>query len=280
MQNFFGYYLKCQNEEETVAFIVGRHKKDGEVIGFLQIVTDEGTWKTDFPAECFEEKKNNIYLANNRFGKNGIRVNIVSDELRVKGKLDFSNFTPIKYDIMGPFALVPFMECRHYVMSMQHTVNGMLYVNERRYVFEDAFGYWEGDGGNSFPKEYLWTQTAFDGGSLMLSVAEIPAGPANFTGIIGIIMYEGKEYRLATYSGAKIKELSNRKVHIVQGNLSFEAKLMQADAKELPAPVDGEMQRTIHESLECVAAYRFKIDGETVIALKTNRASFEYEYQR
>ena len=65
MQNFFGYYLKCQNEEETVAFIVGRHKKDGEVIGFLQIVTDEGTWKTEFPADCFEEKKNNIYLANN-----------------------------------------------------------------------------------------------------------------------------------------------------------------------------------------------------------------------
>ena len=109
MQNFFGYYLKCQNEEETVAFIVGRHKKDGEVIGFLQIVTDEGTWKTEFPADCFEEKKNNIYLANNRFGKNGIRVNIVSDELRVKGKLDFSNFTPIKYDIMEPFALVPFL---------------------------------------------------------------------------------------------------------------------------------------------------------------------------
>ena len=47
--------------------------------------------------------------------------------LNVNGRLDFGTLTPIKYDIMGPFALVPFMECRHSVISMRHPVWGALF---------------------------------------------------------------------------------------------------------------------------------------------------------
>lgn len=73
-----------------------------------------------------------------------------------------------------PFKYVPFMECRHSVWSMRHSVSGTVYINGQEYSFQNAWGYWEGDRGHSFPKEYLWTQCCFDGGSLMLSVAEIP----------------------------------------------------------------------------------------------------------
>ena len=66
---------------------------------------------------------------------------------------------------------------------------GRMKINGNDYVFENAVGYWEGDSGVSFPKEYLWTQVAFNGGSLMLSVADIPFGLFNFTGIIGVINY-------------------------------------------------------------------------------------------
>lgn len=47
-------------------------------------------------------------------------------------------------------------------------------VNGREYSFRSAWGYWEGDRGRSFPREYVWTQCCFRGGSLMLSVADIP----------------------------------------------------------------------------------------------------------
>ena len=99
---------------------------------------------------------------------------IRTPEVNVMGRLKFGPRTPLKYDIMGPFALVPFLECRHSVWSMRHSVNGMVMVNGQTFTFQNACGYWEGDRGRSFPKEYLWTQCSFQNGSVMLSVADIP----------------------------------------------------------------------------------------------------------
>ena len=279
-KGFYGWYFKCQSEEDTVIFIASANRGEDESTGRLQIATKDGVWDVGFPIECFSEKKGNIFLAQNRFGRSGIRFNITTADLRGKGNLIFSDFTPLDYDIMGPFVLVPFMECRHSIISMRHKVNGSITLNDRKYEFNDAFGYWEGDRGTSFPSEYLWTQTAFDEGSLVLSVAEIPAGPSNFTGIIGVVSYQGKEYRFATYLGASLKELKDRKVTVKQGNMTLEAKLLDRGGKILSAPVEGDMSRVIHECLSCNAAYRFKIDGETIFAFKTDKASFEYEYKR
>lgn len=48
----------------------------------------------------------------------------------------------------------------------------------------------------------------------MLSVADIPVMGLRFTGIIGVVLWRGKEYRLATYLGAKVVEHRDRKVRI------------------------------------------------------------------
>lgn len=77
-------------------------------------------------------------------------------------------------------------------------VNGKLLLNGKKYKFDDAVGYWEGDKGRSFPKEYLWTQSSFINGSLMLSVAEIPMLGTHFTGVIGVVFWNGRVYRFAT----------------------------------------------------------------------------------
>ena len=150
-KGFYGWYFKCQSEEDTVIFIASVSRTKDESLGRLQIATKDGVWDVEFPGECFSEKNGNIFLADNRFGRSGIRFNITTADLRAKGNLVFSDFTPIEYDIMGPFVLVPFMECRHSVMSMRHKVNGSVTFNNRKYEFKDAFGYWEGDRGVSFP---------------------------------------------------------------------------------------------------------------------------------
>lgn len=102
---------------------------------------------------------------------------------------------------MRPFALVPFMECRHSVWSMYHSVSGNINLNGQKYLFKNDLGYWEGDCGHSFPKRYVWTQCFLPNGSLMLSVADIPLAGIQFTGIIGVVLWKGQEYRLATYLG-------------------------------------------------------------------------------
>ena len=278
-EGFFGWYFKCQSEEETIAFIASVSTVNKLSTASLQIVTKDGVWDVNFPGECFTLKGGNIVLSDNRFGKNGIKINITTADLRARGTLVFQDFTPLESDIMGPFVMVPFMECRHSIMSMKHTVNGSITLNDRVYEFKDAFGYWEGDRGMSFPSEYLWAQTAFEDGSLMLSVAEIPMNNLTFTGVIGVISYKGKEYRFATYKGATLKYLQDRKVIITQGDMSLEVKLYDRGGKILCAPKNGEMTRVIHEGLTGNAAFRFRAEGETIFAFKTDKASYEYEYK-
>ncbi|MDE5589521.1 MAG: hypothetical protein K2J60_10360, partial [Acetatifactor sp.] len=164
------------------------------------------------------------------------------------------------------------------VWSMQHTVTGNAFINGQKYSFQNARGYWEGDRGRSFPKEYIWTQCSFLAGALMLSVADIPMAGIHFTGIIGAVLWRGKEYRIATYLGAGVVQIQNKTVRVIQGDLELDARLLEASERPLKAPAKGSMVRTIHESASCRAFYRFCKKGHTIFAFETDRASFEFEY--
>ena len=275
---FYGWYLKCQSDTQTLAVIPAVHSTKNESTCSIQVITQEDAWTVTFQADLFRRTRKNIFIGGSRFGEKGIRLAIRTPQLTIRGKLDFGRLSPLKYPIMGPFALVPFMECRHSVWSMQHSVMGSVRINGKEYMFQNALGYWEGDQGRSFPKEYLWTQCFFRGGSLMLSVADIPMAGVHFTGIIGVILWRGKEYRIATYLGAKVVRIQNKRVRIVHGDLELDAHLLEAFARPLKAPANGSMVRTIHESASCRAFYRFRKKGCTLFAFETNRASFEFEY--
>ena len=112
----------------------------------------------------------------------------------------------------------------------------------------------------------------------MLSVADIPFLGIHFTGIIGVLLLNGKEYRIATYLGARIKQISENTVTVKQGGFEFTAKLMKKKAQPLAAPTNGNMCRTIHESASCEAYYRFSYKGNILCEFTTDKASFEFEY--
>ena len=112
----------------------------------------------------------------------------------------------------------------------------------------------------------------------MLSVAEIPLGPIQFTGIIGIIQFNGKEYRLATYLGAKAVKINGGNLVVRQGVLTFTASLLEKTSSPLCAPQNGAMTRTIRENVACYARYQLCKNGKTVLEFETTAASFEFEY--
>lgn len=275
---FYGWYMKCQSDTQTLVIIPAIHGAGRERTCSIQFIIEDEVFIVTFPGEMFCRKDNCISIGRNRFDKNGIRLEIKTSELDIKGKIDFGPLRPIKYDIMGPFALVPFMECRHSVWSMRHQINGKVYVNGQKYIFSRSVGYWEGDRGRSFPKEYAWTQCIFPEGSLMLSVADIPLAGMHFTGIIGIVIWKGKEYRFATYLGAKAVQKNDGRLCVVQGKMELRARLLEKKDKPLNAPINGDMIRIIHESATCRAFYQFRISGHTIFSFETSRASFEYEY--
>lgn len=112
----------------------------------------------------------------------------------------------------------------------------------------------------------------------MLSVADIPVAGIRFTGIIGAILWRGKEYRMATYLGARAVQIQNKMVRVIQGNLELDVHLLEASERLLKAPVKGDMVRTIRESAVCRVFYRFRKEGCTLFAFETDRASCEFEY--
>lgn len=276
--SFFGWYLKCQSDTQTLAVIPAVHNKRNKRTCSIQVITDNDAWIVMFTADSFRRTRRNIFIGQNRFGEKGIHLAIHTPQLTIRGNLDFGPLLPLKYDIMGPFALVPFMECRHSVESMRHSVRGNMCINGQKYCFQNAWGYWEGDRGRSFPKKYIWTQCCFPGGTLMLSVADIPMTGIHFTGIIGAILWRRKEYRIATYLGARVVRIQNKMVRVIQGNLELDVQLLKASERPLKAPAKGDMIRTIHESASCRAFYRLRKEGCTLFAFETDRASFEFEY--
>lgn len=275
---FYGWYFKCQSDTQTLAVIPAVHQAGWKKTCSIQIITQEQSWTVSFPGEAFRQSGRTISIGKNRFGKRGIRLAVCAPGLEVKGKLAFGDLMPFRYHIMGPFSLLPFLECRHTIASMKHRVWGKVSVNGETYSFDGAQGYWEGDRGRSFPREYIWTQCSFPEGALMLSVADIPMAGFRFRGVIGVVLLDGREYRFATYLGAKISEIKNGRVKVIQGRMELEADLLERNGKPLKAPARGDMARTIRESAACRARYRFRKDNRTLLAFETDRASFEYEY--
>ena len=171
-----------------------------------------------------------------------------------------------------------FMQCRHSVFSMRHSVDGKISINGTSFEFKDAIGYIEGDRGYSFPREYVWTQCSFPDGSLMLSIADIPVGAFHFTGVIGVVLINGKEHRIATYLGAKAVKITPEEIIVRQGSYTFIAKPQDFLGHPLRAPVSGGMKRTIHEHPSCKVYYRLEKNGIPLLELDASNAAFEYEY--
>lgn len=281
MDYFRGWYFKCQSGSQTLAVIPAAHRSGRGSSSSIQLITDSGAWTFDFPYEEYREYKKGfgVGVGENSFDARGMRIHLKNSTCAVEGEVCFGRLTPIRYDIMGPFQYVPFMECRHSVVSMRHSVTGEISVNGDIFSFDNGSGYVEGDRGRSFPREYIWTQCFFDGGSLMLSVAHIPMAGFHFTGVIGVISLHGREYRIASYLGARALKIADQQITVGQGNKLFTARLIEKKPHPLNAPADGRMSRTIHESAACKAGYRFEVGGKTVFDFMTDRASFEYEYK-
>lgn len=274
---FKGYYYKCCEGDRSFALIPALHTDGKRSQASLQVIAKDRAYTIPYSGIRFGKKKAEIRIGKNRFSEKGMRVDARTKECRIYGRLRFGGLGRIKYDIMGPFGCVPFMQCRHCVVSMGHDVRGRLNINGDVYHFRNGVGYIEGDCGTSFPKEYIWTQCHFADASLMLAVADIPFLGFGFKGVIGVVMIGDREYRLATYLGARLVAVGNREVSVRQGDFVFYARLLHADSQKLAAPVNGRMARTIHESVACRAYYRFTRKNKILLEEESDGASFEFE---
>ena len=282
---FEGWYFKHQNPQgQALALIPAFHTgSGGRCAASLQVLSKDRAWWLEYPGERLQISRRpfQVQIGRSGLGERGIDLHIRQDGLSLRGTLRYGPLTALRSDIMGPFRLFGGMQCSHGVISMGHSLEGVLELNGERLDFSNGTGYIETDRGRSFPSKYLWTQCLWDGpepGSLMLAIAAIPLPVGGFTGCICSVLHGGREYRLATYRGARIEAWASSGAVIRQGQYRLEAELLNERRQPLRAPVEGRMERTIHESLCAEVRYRFW-RGEHLLFQHTDpRASFEYSH--
>lgn len=252
---FAGRYFKHQKDGQTICFIVGG-ASGGK---FLQVITNDRILQYDDLKHCHADR-------------NGFSVSLPE----IHGKVTYGPFTPIRSDIMGPFRALP-MQCRHEIISMGHSLTGGFTIDGKRIDLNGGKGYIEGDRGRSFPKEYLWLHCNdfAENCSIMASVADIPFCGIHFMGCICAVLYQGKEYRLATYHGVRILAADDRRLILRQGPLRLEAWIDPRRAHPLKAPKSGRMTQTIHESNCSRARFRFWTGKKRLFDMTSENCSFE-----
>ena len=277
---FEGWYFKCQTKDgRSIALIPAFHiDSENRRSASIQVIADSGAWWVEYPEKDFSACQTQICIqvGANNFSQTGMSLKIERPEISLHGQLRFGPFLPLKSDIMGPFRFLANMECSHGVISMAHFLQGHLTLNGVDFDFAGGTGYIETDRGRAFPNTYLWTQCAWPGGHLMLSVASIPLARIHFTGCICALIHNGKEYRLATYRGVKVERWSARGALIRQGKHRLEVEVLEEQPQPLRAPVNGAMGRKIHESLCAKLRCRFWCGGKLLFDQTDCNGSFEY----
>lgn len=264
-RNYFeGWYYKIisNNGEKAYAFIPGiAMDTKGNKHAFIQVL--DGKQKTSayhrFDIKEFKPsaKKLRIQLNKNSFSENHLQLDLPG----IKGVLTFAGNVPwpkpfYSPGIMGPYAFVPFMECYHGIVSMDHHINGELLIDNEKINFTDGRGYIEKDWGRSFPSSYFWMQSnhfSRPGISLKCSVARIPWISKAFTGFIAGLWLHHQLYRFTTYNGTKLRRsfADEKTVEIILENRKYllHVTAHRDHSTELASPINGFMNGRIEESM-------------------------------
>ncbi len=248
---------------------------------FIQVMDGESTRVIfkQYPLESFQPEKHvlDLKVGTNHFSQHHIQLDFEQDDLRITGEVRFQGITPwpvtlASPGIMGWYAWVPFMECYHGVVSLDHALQGSLEINGKRIPFDGGRGYIEKDWGRSFPECWIWMQTnhfSQPGTCLSASIARIPWLKGDFPGFIVGLWHAGKLHRFATYTGAKVVrlEITAENIYWTLENRTHKLELIanRAHAGLLHAPGDAGMGRRVAESLTAYVQVRLStLSGDLV----------------
>ncbi len=225
----------------------------------------------------------------NHFSADGIELDIARPEGRIAGALRFAGRSPwpstlLAPGIMGWYAWMPFMECYHGVVSLDHTIAGQLTIDGTRTDFAGGRGYIEKDYGRAFPSAWVWLQTNHfetPGSCITASIAIIPWLRSSFRGFIIGVWHAGRLYRFATYTGAQVERLAfaeERVEWIVRDRrYRLEMAARRAEGGLLQAPTGHDMGRRIAESMAAQVDVRLteRAGGRLIFAGRGRNAGLE-----
>jgi len=274
---FEGWYFKNVNYLGTniISVIPGVFKsrdktKEHAFIQFIDGITTKTHYVRFDISEFHSSKKSfDITIGNCRFNTKEIYINIEREDFRAFGTLKFDRLNPwpiksFSPGAMGWYGFIPFMECNHGVLSMDHAVEGKLLVQDKVFIIARGRGYIEKDWGKSFPSSYIWMQSnnfTSANTSFMGSIARIPWLGGSFKGILMGLFLNNKLYRFASYTGAKVDYLlideQSVEFQVYDKHYTLHAIVKRGAGGQLKAPYDKNMIERVTESLTSEIELKF-----------------------
>ncbi len=268
-KNYFeGWYFKHVSSDlkHALSLIPGISLTKNDSHAFIQVI-DGITGESEYISYNIDEfswDKKNLYLkiGSSVFTDKYTDLNILSKKFKISGRLKYTNsinypgkiFSP---GIMGWYSFVPFMECKHGVVSVNHDLTGSLTINSNEVDFNNGKGYIEKDWGTSFPEAWLWVQANnFNDRNISFhfSVAKIPWLGKYFIGFIAFLYYNNRFCMFSTYNNSAISEIKHSPgtIDFILENSTNRLiiKVVKSTFGELRAPVSGDMSRRIKESID------------------------------
>ena len=294
-KNYFeGWYFKHVSKDlgHVYSFIPGISLSENDSHSFIQVIngaTGE-TQYLSYPLNEFTWDKNrlNLKIGTSVFTENHIDLNIENEDIKIKGHLNYTN--NVKYPkslfspgIMGWYSFVPFMECKHGIVSVNHEISGSLTINNEVIDLNDGKGYIEKDWGSSFPEAWIWIQSNnFNNNdtSFTFSVAKIPWLGRYFVGFISFLYFNKQFHLFSTQNNSVLSRVvyDGTTIGFTLKNKEFTLKVtaIKNRSGELRAPKSGKMSRKIKESIDSMVTISlFDRDNNMIYNDVARRAGLE-----
>jgi len=321
---FEGWYYKMvsQSGRTLVAIpgiIYGQGLKDGSGGFAFVMVADPDSRSShrvklhQYPVENLQARQHGkggwgLKIGPQSFSSKVIDLSFQSEGQSILGKVEMRNISAwpaslLLPDVMGWFAWLPGMECRHGVVSLHSQMRGSFVVNGETVDMDGGHAYVEKDWGSNFPKTWVWVQASHfandaneaQTATLILSVASIPF-PSDklqiirFRGFLGGLWVPslGGLFRFATYTGAVVEKLTTSEnqsrvelgIRSAQYHLAVTAEGSRSDAVLLHGPTPGgEFNPFVHEMLDARISVRLsrRSDGVLLFEGQSTHGGLEIE---
>ncbi len=271
---FEGWYFKIVDEkaEKAYAIIPGVSIGEWDTHAFIQVLDSDNNvsyFHYELRDFQYDDQKFEIMIGDNYFSQSRIRLNLVGNNISLLGDLYFFNIMEYPRNffcpgVMGPFLFIPWMECYHDIVNIQHDIVGHLKISGKNVDFTGGIGYIEKDWGRSMPQSWIWCESNHfqpDDVSISLSVAKIPCLIGSFTGFITMFRYKDRIFMFTTYSGAWVSRCiqNKNKIRITFKDCRFrlDVSITYSQGGSIRGPVNGQMSRSVIESIGAVIKVRF-----------------------
>ncbi len=179
---FEGWYYKIisKDQKHALAIIPGiAMDETGKKQAFIQVLDGKelnaSYHKFDASDFVASSKKHDLQIQGNRFTSDSIELDLPD----LKGKLHFTNRKPwstsfLSPGIMGPFSFVPFMECYHGILSMNHGIEGSLIHKKKNILLTKEEVIWKKTGATPSQKDTSGCRATISVSLVFLSKLRLP----------------------------------------------------------------------------------------------------------